>query len=67
MAEQIHKQKVVTLIVDTPNKKTKSCLHEYPELSSLFEQGLYIESFNQCRLSKKKFSITFVFRHYNSA
>lgn len=67
MNELTHKQEVVTLIVKMPGKCTKTATKQYPELNPMFEKGMYIESLTQCRLSKRQYSITFVFRHYNSA
>lgn len=67
MSEYNHKQEVVTLIVQIPKKSSNPTLKHYPELNTLFEKGMYIETSSQCRLSKKQYSITFVFRHYNTA
>ena len=66
MNEQTNKQEVITLIVEMPKKSAKFTMKEYPELNPMFEKGMYIETSTQCRLSKKLYSITFVFRHYNS-
>lgn len=67
MNESNHKQKVITLLVDIGKGKNKTNLFEYPELNSFFDEGMYIESFNQCTLSDKKFYITFILRYYHSA
>ncbi len=65
MNESSQRQKVVTLIVNI--EKQKEDMFEYPELNSMFNEGMYIESFNQCRLSDKRYGITFVLRNYHSA
>lgn len=67
MNESNHKQKIVTLLVDIGKGKNKTNLFEYPELDALFDEGMYIESFNQCTLSDKKFYVTFILRYYHSA
>ena len=66
MNELSHKQEVVTLITALPKKASKTIVKQYPELDVFFEKGMYIETVTQCRLSRKEYSITFVFRHYNS-
>ena len=62
MKESTNKQKIVTIIADSNKKKSKTNVIEYPEINTLLEEGMYIESFHQCRLSSKKFCITFVLR-----
>ena len=67
MNESNHKQKIVTILVDIAKGENKMNLIEYPELNALFDEGMYIESFNQCTLSDTKFYITFILRFYHSA
>ncbi|MFN3445877.1 MAG: hypothetical protein ACK44D_09060 [Bacteroidia bacterium] len=66
MSESNHQQKVITLLVDIKKNKSKTNIQEYPELNAMFDEGMYIESFNQCRLTNKKVHITFVLRYYHS-
>ncbi|MES2779497.1 MAG: hypothetical protein V4651_06315 [Bacteroidota bacterium] len=66
MSDLTHKQEVVTLLVNIPRSGSKIILKQYPELNPFFDMGMYIETFSQCRLSKKQYSITFILRHYNS-
>ncbi len=63
MNESVYKQKVVAILVNSKINKGKTKLFEYPELKALFEEGLYIESFNQCRLSRTKVFVTFLLRY----
>lgn len=66
MSESNPQQKVITLLVDIKKNKAKTNIQEYPELNAMFDEGMYIESFNQCRLTDKKVLITFVLRFYHT-
>jgi hypothetical protein len=66
MSESNHQQKVITLLVDIKQNKSKTNIQEDPELNAMFDEGMYIESFNQCRLTNKKVHITFVLRYYHA-
>ncbi|MBP9688888.1 MAG: hypothetical protein KBE91_04700 [Bacteroidia bacterium] len=65
MNESNQKQKVVSILLDANKKKAKAELIEYPEINTLLDEGMYIESFNQCRLTSKKVCLTFVLRYYH--
>lgn len=67
MSESNRNQKVVTLLVDIKKNKNKTNIQEYPEINALFDEGFYIESFNQCRLTNNKILITLILRYSNSA
>ena len=60
MNESNHKQKIVTLLVDIGKGKNKTNLFEYPELDALFDEGMYIESFNLCHVYTSVLSFSLI-------
>lgn len=58
-------QEIITLITRLPKEIKEPVVKKYPELNSLLNNGMYIESCQQTLIADDRYILTFIFKYLN--